>query len=250
MKARSDWSFIPRVLYADPANRYVAGFGPPWRRAGAAVVDWSLIYVSFLFVSIPLGTLQAIGVVSLEDGDLGGIPGGILVVITQLLIPAPAVAYFAFLLPSSQTLGMRLTDVRIVLAKTGRGPSFAKALVRGVISTILAASVYAVIQYSTSFDKPRLDKASTYLLDVAYVLAGAAVTAAGVAGMRRRRRSRPLGDDDDLHADPPEPRRPAVRDGRSRRSRGGDASHGPVGPGRRLRPVEPALSGGVTIGLR
>jgi uncharacterized RDD family membrane protein YckC len=178
VKARSDWSFIPRVLYADPANRYVAGFGPPWRRAGAAVVDWGLIYVGFVFVSIPLGTLQAIGVVSLEDGDLGGIPGGILVVITQLLIAAPAVAYFAFLLPSSQTLGMRLTDVRIVLAKTGRGPSFAKALVRGVISTILAASVYAVIQYSTSFDKPSLDKASAYVLDAAYVLTGAALLSA------------------------------------------------------------------------
>ncbi len=178
MKARSDWSFIPRVLYADPANRYVAGFGPPWRRTLAAVVDWGLIYVSFVIVSIPLGTLQAIGAVSLEDGDLGGIPGGILVVVTQLLIPAPAVAYFAFLLPTSQTLGMRLSDVRVVASKTGRGPSFARALVRGVTSTILAAAVYAVIQYSTSFDKPTLDRASTYALDVAYVLAGAAFLSA------------------------------------------------------------------------
>ncbi len=179
MKARSDWTFIPSVLYADPTNRYVAGFGPPWRRAVAAVVDWALVYVAFLLVSIPLGTLQALGVVSLEDGDLGGIPGGILVVVTQLLIPAPAVAYFAFLLPTSQTLGMRLSDVRIVSSKTGRGPSFAVALIRGVVSTVLAAAVYIVVQYSTSFDKPsHLDSTSRYILDASYVLAAVAVVSA------------------------------------------------------------------------
>ena len=169
---------IPRAIYADPTNRYVAGFGPPWRRALAAVVDWGLVYFLFVIVSIPLGTLQAIGAVSLEDGDLGGIPGGLVVVVTQLLIPAPAVAYFALLLPTSQTLGMRLSDVRIVATRTGRAPSLVKALVRGVTSTILAAAVYAVIQYSTSFDKPNLDRASSYMLDVAYVLAGAAFLSA------------------------------------------------------------------------
>jgi uncharacterized RDD family membrane protein YckC len=179
VKARSDWTFIPRVLYADPTNRYVAGFGPPWRRAGAAAVDWALCYVAFMLVSIPLGTLQALGAVSLEDGDLGGTPGRIVVEVTQLLILAPIVAYFAFLLPSSQTLGMRLSDVRIVSMKTGRGPSFAKAFVRGVISTVLAAAVYVVIQWSTSFDKPsHLDSTSTYVLNASYVVAGAAFLSA------------------------------------------------------------------------
>jgi uncharacterized RDD family membrane protein YckC len=179
VKARSDWSFIPRVLYADPTNRYVAGFGPPWRRTGAAAVDWALCYVAFMLVSIPLGTVQALGAVSLEDGDLGGVPGRILVEVTQLLILAPIVAYFAFLLPTSQTLGMRLTDIRIVSMKTGRGPSFVTALVRGVIATILAAAVYVVIQYSTSFDRPsHLDSTSTYVLNASYVLAAAAFLSA------------------------------------------------------------------------
>jgi uncharacterized RDD family membrane protein YckC len=156
VKARSDWTFIPRVLYADPTNRYVAGFGPPWRRAGAAAVDWALCYVAFMLVS-----------------------GRILVGVTQLLILAPIVAYFAFLLPSSQTLGMRLSDIRIVSMKTGRGPSFAKAFVRGVISTVLAAAVYVVIQWSTSFDKPsHLDSTSTYVLNASYVVAGAAFLSA------------------------------------------------------------------------
>jgi uncharacterized RDD family membrane protein YckC len=179
VKARSDWTFIPRVLYADPTNRYVAGFGPPWRRAGAAVADWGVCYVVFVLVAIPLGTLQALGAVSAEDGDFGGIPGRILVAITQLLLLAPIVAYFAFLLPTSQTLGMRLSDVRIVSSKTGRGPSFAVALIRGVVSTVLAAAVYIVVQYSTSFDKPsHLDSTSTYILDASYVLAAVAFVSA------------------------------------------------------------------------
>jgi uncharacterized RDD family membrane protein YckC len=179
VKARSDWSVIPRVLYADPTNRYVAGFGPPWRRAGAAAVDWALCYVAFMLVSIPLGTVQALGAVSLEDGDLGGIPGRIVVGVTQLLIFTPIVAYFALLLPTSQTLGMRVSDIRIVATKTGQGPSFATALVRGVIATILAAAVYVVIQYSTSFDKPsHLDSTSTYVLNASYVLASAAFLSA------------------------------------------------------------------------
>lgn len=142
-------------------------------------MDWALCYVAFMLVSIPLGTVQALGAVSLEDGDLGGIPGRIVVGVTQLLIFTPIVAYFAFLLPTSQTLGMRVSDIRIVATKTGRGPSFPTALVRGVIATILAAAVYVVIQYSTSFDKPsHLDSTSTYVLNASYVLAAAAFLSA------------------------------------------------------------------------
>ena len=59
--------------YADPAGRYVAAYATPWRRVAAGAIDWTLCYVAFLLVSIPLGALQALGSVSWREGDFGGL---------------------------------------------------------------------------------------------------------------------------------------------------------------------------------
>ncbi len=157
--------------YWDPTGHYVASFGKPWRRAAAAGIDWALCYVAFLVVSIPLGAMQALGSVSWEEGDLGGIPGHVLFVAAQVLTIAPIVAYFGALMPSSQTLGMRALELRLVSMRTGRAPSRLTASVRGAIAIAGAAGVYAVYLVSTSYDPPRnLDTASRYALDAAYVL--------------------------------------------------------------------------------
>ena len=176
LRGRSDWSFVSRARqrYADPTNRYLAGFASPWRRAAAAAIDWGLCYVGFLLVSIPLGTVQALGAISREEGDLAGHPGHVLVVAMQVLTVAPAIAYFALLLPTSQTFGMRMREIRTVSMRTGRGASYTAAIIRGTTATVMAAAFYAVFMFSTSFEKPRhLDSASTYTLDAAYVLVGA-----------------------------------------------------------------------------
>jgi uncharacterized RDD family membrane protein YckC len=160
--------------YWGPAGHYVARFAPPWRRGAAAAIDWTLCFVAFLLVSIPLGGLQALGGVSWEEGDLGGLPGHVVVVAAQVLTVAPAVAYFALLLPTSHTLGMRALDVRVVSTRTGRAPTYLPAVLRSIAATVVATSVYATYLVATAFEGPGdLDSASSYALHAAHV--GAAV---------------------------------------------------------------------------
>src|SRR6266498_4961005 len=80
-----------------PTGSYVAEFGLPWRRVAAAAIDWTLCYVGFVLVSIPLGAVEGLGAVSREEGDLGGVPGHVLVVVTQVLTVVPVIAYFGLL---------------------------------------------------------------------------------------------------------------------------------------------------------
>jgi uncharacterized RDD family membrane protein YckC len=161
------------MRYTDPTNRYVAGFASPWRRGTAAAIDWGLCAVIFILVSIPLGMLQTLGTVSREAGDLGGVPGHVLQVAAQFLVVAPVVAYWAILMPTSQTYGMRARDIRLVSVKTGRGLSRAVALVRAAITTVIGAAFYAVYLNSTDYaTSATLDETSLRLLEISYVLVG------------------------------------------------------------------------------
>lgn len=175
MKARTDWELDSGATwrYEDPTHRYVARFATPWRRMAAAAIDWGLCYVAFLLISIPLGVVQSVGTISREDGDFGGVPGHVLQVVAQVLTVAPVVAYFAFLLPTSQTLGMRATDLRAVSIRTGRGSSYVASGIRAVLATLIAAAVYAVYLNSTEYGTSgSLDETSRFLLNVSYVVAG------------------------------------------------------------------------------
>jgi uncharacterized RDD family membrane protein YckC len=169
---------VSKRRYADPDRRYIARFATPWRRAVAAVVDWGICYVLFLLVSIPLGMVQSVGTASREDGDLGGVPGLVLQVVPQVLIVASVVAYWAILLPTSHTFGMRVMDIRIVSKRTGRGPSYAVASLRGAVATLIAGAVYAVYLDRTTVSERELDGTSLFLLDVSYAVTGAAALSA------------------------------------------------------------------------
>jgi uncharacterized RDD family membrane protein YckC len=162
---------LRRSRYHDPTGNYVAGFAAPWRRGIAATVDWGLCYVAFLVVSIPLGAVEALGSVSWEEGDLGGWPGHILVVGSQVLTVVPAVAYFGFYLPTSQTPGMgMMVDLRVVSTRTGRAPSRTAAIVRGVVGTAIAASFYLTYLSATSFNRPsHLSSAASFALTLSHV---------------------------------------------------------------------------------
>jgi uncharacterized RDD family membrane protein YckC len=167
-----------RRRFTDPAGRYIARFATPWRRVVAAAVDWGICYVLFLLVSIPLGMVQTVGAVSRDAGDLGGVPGHVVLVAAQLLIFASIVAYWTILLPTSHTFGMRVMDIRVVSRRTGRGPSYAVAVIRGAIATLIAAAVYAVYLDRTTVAERELDETSLFLLDVSYAVTGAAVLSA------------------------------------------------------------------------
>jgi hypothetical protein len=165
--------------YEDPHGRYFAEFAAPWRRAGAAAVDWLLCAFLYLLVSIPLGAVQVAGVLSKQEHDLGGIPGNVVVYTTEILVAAPLVAYFTFLLPTSDTFGMRAMQVSMVSVGRGRAPGRIVAFLRGVLATAVAISVYLTVLVATSYTKPRhLDSASVYALDVAHVLFAVGVASA------------------------------------------------------------------------
>jgi len=176
--------------YADPEQRYTAGFGSPWRRATAAAIDWTICLVAYLVLSIPLGGLQALGAVSWRERDFGGMPGQVLVIAAQVLTAAPAIAYFAALLPTSHTLGMRARDIRIISVRTGRAPSYVVAAVRAVLTVAVAASVYVMFERWTAVQELRhLDRASRIALYVAYVLAAGAGLSALLTTFTRSHRN-------------------------------------------------------------
>lgn len=178
------------MRYADPTNSYVAGFATPWRRAAAAAIDWGLCYVIFILVAIPLGMLQTLGTVSRGAGDFGGVPGHVLQIGAQVLMVVPIVAYWAFLLPTSQTYGMRAVDIRVVTRRTGRGISRLAAIVRGAVITVMGAAFYAVYLNSTDYaTSGELDETSLQLLDASYVLVGIGCFSALVMLVTPSRRS-------------------------------------------------------------
>ncbi|MBA2361063.1 MAG: RDD family protein [Actinobacteria bacterium] len=190
MRVPSTSSLVSRERrYEDPSHRYVAEFASPWRRAAAAAIDWGLLYVAFLVLSIPLGVVESLGAISNEAGDLGGRPGHILVVAAQLLMLTPAVAYFTIFLPTSQTPGMRVMELRSVAMSTGRGLSRTAAGVRAAFATVAAVACYAVFLWSSSFEKTALDRTSEILLDAAYLIASAAFASALVMSFTPTRRS-------------------------------------------------------------
>ena len=180
---------MTRPRYADPEERYTAGFGSPWRRATAAAVDWTICLVAYLIVSIPLGGIQALGAVSWREHDFGGVPGEVLVIGAQVGTALPAVAYFTLLWPTSHTFGMRARDIRIVSLRTGRAPSYVASFARAVVLVATAASVYVMFGRATSTQGTgHLDHTSQIALQVAYVLAaGAALSALAVVLTRSHR---------------------------------------------------------------
>jgi uncharacterized RDD family membrane protein YckC len=157
--------------FCDPSRRYLASFAAAWRRLVAGTVDWGICFVTYLVIGIPLGVVEALGATMYDDRTFGRLPGAALAVVAQVLSFIPFVAYFAYLWPTSQTFGMRVMDIRLVCAGTGRGPSRRRAILRAVIAMVVAAGVYLVVMRETSFEKSHLDHLSRVLMTGAYALA-------------------------------------------------------------------------------
>jgi uncharacterized RDD family membrane protein YckC len=73
---------------------------------------------------------------------------------------------------------MRAMDIRTVSKRTGRGPSYLVSVIRGTIATLIAGAVYAVYLDRTTVQDRALDDTSLLLLDVSYVVTGAAAVSA------------------------------------------------------------------------
>jgi uncharacterized RDD family membrane protein YckC len=115
-------------MYAPADGAYRASAAPLWRRAAAGGVDWLLVFVVYLIVSIPLGMIQALG------DALGGAADDALFAFTEAVALGVIAAYFAYFLATGHTLGMRALDIHVFSYESGREPHLARAVARSLLA--------------------------------------------------------------------------------------------------------------------
>ena len=118
----------PAPDYQPADGTYRAVAAPLWRRAVASAIDWTLVFVAFLIVSIPLGMIETLG------RTIGGLWGGALVYLVDALALGVVVAYFGYFLSTGHTMGMRALDIHVFSHATGREPHLARAVTRSLLS--------------------------------------------------------------------------------------------------------------------
>jgi hypothetical protein len=128
-------------MFVSPDGAYTATFPSPLRRVGAGAIDWLICGVIFVIASIVAGVFEAVGAVSFTAGDLRGIPGSALITVSQVIVAAPVVAYFAYYWTTGATLGMRALDFELTREETGRPPGWRRTVPRGALAFVLALAV-------------------------------------------------------------------------------------------------------------
>jgi hypothetical protein len=128
-------------MFIAPDGAYTATFPSPLRRVGAGAIDWLICGVIFVIASIVAGVFEAVGAVSFTAGDLRGIPGSVLITVSQVIVAAPVVAYFAYYWATGATLGMRALDFELVREQSGRPPGWRRTVPRGALAFVLALAV-------------------------------------------------------------------------------------------------------------
>jgi len=118
----------PAPDYQPADGTYRAVAAPLWRRAVASAIDWTLVFVAFLIVSIPLGMIETLG------RTIGGLWGGALVYLVDALALGVVVAYFGYFLSTGHTMGMRALDIHVFSHATGREPHLVRAVARSCFS--------------------------------------------------------------------------------------------------------------------
>ena len=118
----------PAPVYQPADGTYRAVAAPLWRRAFASAIDWILVFVAFLIVSIPLGMIETVG------RTIGGDFGNALVYLVDALALGVVVAYFGYFLSTGHTMGMRALDIHVFSHGTGREPHPIRAVTRSLFS--------------------------------------------------------------------------------------------------------------------
>ena len=162
-------------MYIAPDGSYSATYPSVRRRLAAGTVDWVLCWVIFLLASIVGGIVQGVGVASVDARGPGVVLGVALVVLSQLMIAAPIVAYFAVYWSLGSTLGMRALDIELVEDRAGVPPTWKRTVPRAVIAFLIALALLNVyFAYSGGVDELNA-------FERALVAASVAVAAVGVA---------------------------------------------------------------------
>jgi uncharacterized RDD family membrane protein YckC len=94
----------------------------------ASAIDWILVFVAFLIVSIPLGMIETLG------RAIGGPFGDALGYFVDALALGVVAAYFGYFLSTGHTMGMRALDIHVFSHATGREPHLIRAAGRSLLS--------------------------------------------------------------------------------------------------------------------
>jgi uncharacterized RDD family membrane protein YckC len=176
-------------VYVAPDGSYSATYPSVRRRLAAGAIDFVLCAVIFLLASIVGGIVQALGTTSLEAGDLGGVLGVVLIVLSQLVVAAPIVGYLAYYWAQGSTLGMRALDIEVVRDETGRAPGWRRTVLRACVAFLVGLAVVNV--YFLGIDRPSgaYEAGERVLIAASLTVAVAGVAAKAWLLVDARRRS-------------------------------------------------------------
>jgi uncharacterized RDD family membrane protein YckC len=161
-------------VYLAPDGSYSATYPSVRRRLAAGAIDWVLCWVIFLVASIVGGIVQGAGAVSFDAGDRE--LGVALLLLGQLVVAGPVVAYFAHYWRQGSTLGMRAADIDLVREETGEPPGWSRTIPRAIVACLLAL---ALLNVYLAFGGRVVDEFGRFERVLAVV--SAAVAAAGLA---------------------------------------------------------------------
>jgi hypothetical protein len=112
------------------------------RRIGAAAIDWTICFVAYIVVSIPLGLIEGFGFALRSESSTAG-PGRVVAWLAQAAVLLPTFLYFTFGLKEGHTLGMAAFDFKTLDARTGAPPRIGRSLLRSLLSVVFGVAVFA-----------------------------------------------------------------------------------------------------------
>ena len=139
----------------EPMLNAAAGF---WRRLGGFVVDWFLCFVLPSILSSLI--LLAVGY-SARSTWIDGL--------WMLFVALVIFTYFTYFAIRGGSPGMAVAGIKLVDARTGEPPVLAKALIRGLLMTILIGSWFLLLLLDWGGGTGKLSNGEVLLLNLAYV---------------------------------------------------------------------------------
>jgi RDD family len=162
-------------VYIAPDGSYTATYPTVLRRLGAGTVDWLICGVIFLLASIVGGVVQGVGSASIDAGGAGVALGVALIVLSQLIVAAPVVAYFAAYWTLGSTLGMRALDIELVEERTGLPPTWKRTIPRAIVAFLVGlAALNVLLAYGSTDELGSFERALVGASVVVVALAAAA----------------------------------------------------------------------------
>jgi hypothetical protein len=143
---------------------------------------------TYLLASIVGGIVQGAGAAIVDGGGPAVAAGVALVVVSQLIVAGPVVAYFAYYWGQGSTLGMRAADIELVLESTGSAPGWRRTVPRGCLAFLLALATLNAYLYYGGREVVELGAFARVLavVSAAVVAIGLAAKALALADERRR----------------------------------------------------------------